>query len=101
MHSTIAAVLSNGPMNCLRMVKEGLGWAIVPALHLKKEKTLYRKILKDQDGQAYIHPTRLLYHDYIRSYDAYDVLISFAETFFAEQQMEADWLEDSETAGEN
>ena len=90
----------HGPMNCLSMVKEGLGWAIVPALHLKKEKTLYRKILKDQNGEPYIHPTRLLYYPYIRDFDIYDALISFAETFFSEERTDRDWVGDPEAAGE-
>jgi hypothetical protein len=68
-----------------------LGWSVVPALHLKNKTGLHAEFVRDENGQILLHPTRLLYYDYIRQFDAYAAFLSYVGTYSAEQLRQGVW----------
>lgn len=80
---TINLNVDNGPQSCIRLVKESLGWAVVPASHVR-DSSLFTEAVYD-DGIPFLHPTRLLYYDYLRDFDEYLVFIDFVQSLFPEK----------------
>jgi DNA-binding transcriptional LysR family regulator len=49
--------------SCCEMVKQGLGYAIVPSTIIKKTDNYFKINLEDKDGNMIIRRTRAFYHD--------------------------------------
>lgn len=49
--------------SCIEMVRQGLGYAIVPSTTLKNTDKFFRMNLKDENGDLLKRNTRIFYHD--------------------------------------
>lgn len=48
---------------CKEMVRNGLGYGILPSVLLEKDQNLYQINLKDEQGDTLIRDTWMLYHE--------------------------------------
>ena len=63
--------------SCIRFVKEGLGFSLIPDMSIANDASLYTEIIRDRNGEQYTRPTRLLYHARALRYKAYKVFVDF------------------------
>jgi DNA-binding transcriptional LysR family regulator len=62
--------------SCMRFIKEGLGFSLIPSMSIDDD-TLFNRAITDDSGNPYIRSTRLLYHSKVQNLDAYTVFIDF------------------------
>lgn len=64
---------------CLQMVSCGLGWCIVPKIHLAQHRSLFTAPVVWPSGHTMSWKTFMLYHNYIAEQPIYKTFISYVQ----------------------